>query len=77
MSLLTDTSGSTDVNEPVEIPAEFDLVEPFKEGRARVKMKNGDYNHLWGFIDQKGQLITEIAFKKAESFSEGLAAVQN
>ena len=42
----------------------------FKEGLARVGLQGG-----YGFMDKTGNLVISAAFKCAEDFAEGLAAV--
>ncbi len=49
----------------------FKSIEPFREGLAVVKTKNG-----YGYIDVRGNLVIEDRFSKASPFSEGLASVQ-
>jgi hypothetical protein len=49
----------------------YKSIEPFREGLAVVKTKNG-----YGYIDVRGNLVIEDRFSKASPFSEGLAAVQ-
>ena len=48
----------------------FQKIEPYKEGLAVVKQKNG-----YGFIDTTGNLVIPSIYSKAASFSEGRAAV--
>ena len=48
----------------------FLKIQPFREGFAVVKQKNG-----YGYIDTLGNLVIPTQFSKASSFSEGLAAV--
>lgn len=43
----------------------------FSEGLAAFKM-----NGLWGYMDREGRVRIEPQFKKAQAFSQGLAAVQ-
>ena len=43
----------------------------FSEGLAAFKMKG-----LWGYMDREGRVRIEPQFKKAQAFSQGLAAVQ-
>jgi WG containing repeat len=50
---------------------EFRSIEPYRQGRAAVKYKNG-----YGFIDTDGRLIVENKYSKVSDFSNGRAAVQ-
>ena len=46
-------------------------VRAFSEGLAPVKNANG----LWGYINEKGEVVLDFQWTDAYSFSEGLAAV--
>lgn len=48
----------------------FRSIEPFSEGLARVKGKDG-----YGFIDLSGNLVIDTKYSKASDFAEGRAAV--
>ena len=50
---------------------QFDWVDSFKEGLAKVKM-----GYKWGYIDKTGNRISRLQFDEAELFSEGLALVR-
>ncbi len=50
---------------------EFDWVDSFREGLARVRM-----GYKWGYIDSTRKLISRFQFDQAEFFSEGLALVR-
>ena len=50
---------------------EFDYVDGFNEGFARVQ-KDGK----WGYINTKGEQIVECKFYNAHNFNEGFAHVQ-
>ena len=50
---------------------EFDYVDGFNEGFARVQ-KDGK----WGYINTKGEQIVECKFDGARGFNEGFARVQ-
>jgi len=50
---------------------EFDYVDGFNEGFARVQ-KDGK----WGYINTKGEQIVECKFDNAWSFNEGFASVE-
>ena len=53
------------------IPLKFqDLPGDFEQGIAPVKQKG-----RWGFIDKNGKVVILFQYVKADSFSEGLAAV--
>ena len=53
------------------IPLKFeDLPDDFVQGIAPAKQKG-----KWGFIDTKGKVVLPFQYDKADSFSEGLAAV--
>ena len=49
---------------------EYDEVEPFLEGLARVTL-NGKY----GVIDNTGKIIVPLEYESPSNFSEGLAPV--
>ena len=49
----------------------FSEALPFSEGLAAVKPEGGD---LWGFIDEKGNMVIAPRFRFAESFSGGVSA---
>jgi hypothetical protein len=51
--------------------SEFRSINPFREGRALVKTKQG-----YGFIDINGRLVIEGKYAKASDFHEGRAMVQ-
>ncbi|WP_326992686.1 WG repeat-containing protein [Chitinophaga sp. 212800010-3] len=49
----------------------YDKVEPFADGLASVRNKNGDY----GFVDVTGKLVIPCIYKQANSFNLGIAMV--
>lgn len=55
----------------IELKIDPIFVEPFSEGLAKVSVKLKS-----GFIDKSGNTIIKPQFDNAESFSEGLAAVE-
>jgi hypothetical protein len=66
------------------IPAQFHGAGYFSHGLAPVEIPTGttridnrdyDSDYRWGFIDVNGEVIVPPQFMKADSFSEGLAAV--
>ncbi len=63
--------GFIDKTGKVVVEPQYDYVEPFSEGMARVEI--GD---KWGFIDEKGKLVIASQFDAAHDFSEGLAGVK-
>ena len=63
--------GFIDKTGKVVIEPQYDYVEPFSEGMARVEA--GD---KWGFVDEKGKLVIAPQFDAAHDFSEGLAGVK-
>lgn len=63
--------GFIDKTGKVVTEPQYDYVEPFSEGMARVEV--GD---KWGFIDEKGKLVIATQFDDARDFSEGLAGVR-
>ena len=63
--------GFIDKTGKVVIEPQYDYVEPFSEGMARVEV--GD---KWGFVDEKGKLVIAPQFDAAHDFSEGLAGVK-
>ncbi|MBD1839564.1 WG repeat-containing protein [Coleofasciculus sp. FACHB-501] len=60
-----DTTGKS-VSQP-----QFDWVDSFHSGLARVKM-----GYKWSFIDNTGKLISRFQFDSAEYFREGMAAIK-
>jgi hypothetical protein len=54
---------------------EFDNVDDFYDGRARVGKKNFFGKVLYGFINSNGQYLVEPTYTIANPFSEGLAGV--
>ena len=52
--------------------ANFAAIEPFKDGRARVRTTSGRF----GVIDGHGKLIVDTDFTRIEPFTAGVAAVQ-
>lgn len=53
-----------------------ELGSKFKDGFAVVH-KNDKYKNLYGFINEKGEVVIPCKYQYAENFSEGLASVQN
>lgn len=53
------------------LPAEYQFISNFNEGRAAVNIMG-----KFGFIDEKGTLIIPATYTYAKSFNEGLAAVE-
>lgn len=51
--------------------SEFRSINPFREGRALVRTKQG-----FGFLDTKGRMVIRDKFGKAGEFHEGRAMVQ-
>lgn len=49
----------------------FRKIEPFSEGLAAVKLKNG-----YGYINTRGRLVVPNIYSRVSPFSEGRAAVQ-
>jgi hypothetical protein len=49
-------------------------VEPFFEGRAVVRARDG-YGYLFGYVDDTGRVITEPLFAVADRFSHGFAQI--
>lgn len=67
-----DKWGFCTADKNIVIDCVFDRTYIFTEGIARVK-KNG----LFGYINTKGDLLTEIKFYSATDFNEGFACVEN
>ncbi len=65
--------GFMDETGKIVIPCQWEEVEQFNEGLAKVK----DFNGKWGFVDKTGRIVTPCKWQKAVFFSEGLAMVQN
>ncbi|HEY9598601.1 MAG TPA: WG repeat-containing protein [Cyanophyceae cyanobacterium] len=55
----------------VVIPPQYEEVDSFSEGLARVKI-----NSKWGYIDKTGKIIVQPQLDEADSFSDGLALVR-
>ncbi len=82
-----DKFGFVDVNKKMVIEAKYDMVSPFAEGLAMVRVggqkQKGAYDSefiqggKYGFIDSTGKEIVPPKYDSAESFSDGLAAVNN
>lgn len=71
---ITDKFGFFDLKLNRSFPGEFDGADPFFEGLAAVKDKNG----LWGFIDTYGVIrIPFIYRQKPGPFHSGLAMVKD
>ena len=66
--VFINTKGEIKIN----LPADIDEVQGFREDLAVVKNAKG----LYGFIDKDGQTKIGIQFEYAESFSDGLALVK-
>lgn len=68
----------------VVIPARFDFVAPFSEGRAAFcegcrERAEGEHRSVqggrWGFIDREGAVVVAPRFTAADSFEQGRARV--
>lgn len=66
------------------IPAKFDFIFPFSDGRAAFcsgckEKKEGEHSSFeggqWGFIDVQGGIVISPKFEKVESFEKGKARV--
>jgi hypothetical protein len=75
-----DKFGFLDREGNVVVPATYDHVTDFREGRAGVLVENGGPvgnrdppSGFWGFIDPDGKLVIPAAFGFSSEFSEGLA----
>jgi hypothetical protein len=66
--------GFIDESGTIVVPAQYTVVEAFRDGLALVKAKeNPDY---WGYIDKTGKMAIEPKFSnRPMSFSEGYAVV--
>lgn len=53
----------------------FDFVEDFCEGLARVGVADGNGDYKIGYIDETGSIVVPMEYSIAWSFSNGLAAV--
>jgi hypothetical protein len=70
---LTDHPKYRVINERGELmPGQFDGVGESAEGLLVVRQ-----NGRWGYINHKAEFVIKPQFRRAESFSEGLAAVMN
>ena len=56
----------------VAITPAYTEVRAFREGYAAVKV-----GKLWGFIDQKGEMVIEAKYASATDFSGGMSTVSN
>lgn len=57
------------------IVEDFEFVNPFFDGLARVARKNSAGNWRYGYINQSGELIVPLKYEMASYFSEGRALV--
>lgn len=64
--------GFMDKQGAIIIPAQFDEVEPFSEGLARVNL-----NGKFGFVNRAGTVVIPIEHAEAQSFRQGLAAARS
>lgn len=62
--------GFIDLEGTTVVSPQYELVDGFVEGRARV-LADG----FWGFLDETGRMAIEPKFDSVVSFNEGLAAV--
>lgn len=53
----------------------YDFAQPFNDGLAMVEQDG--YAPYFGYVDKKGNVIIELVYWKAESFSEELAVIRN
>lgn len=69
-----DKWGYIDKTGKIAIKPQFDYVQGFREGLAKVRI--GDFvTGKSGYIDKTGKIVIEPRFANASSFSEGLAFV--
>ncbi len=75
------------VNQKIEvvIPAKYDFVRPFSEGKAAVCKgckfrKTGEHTKVvggkWGYIDTIGKVVIPIKYEDVTDFEDGEARVQ-
>ena len=64
-------NGAIDWEGKTVIPFLYNSVEPFSEGLAVVRDKNGE-----GYVNRKGEVVIALQFEEAAPFSEGLAVVK-
>lgn len=65
---------SNEIMNATKFDVELSDVELFSEGYAAVKDAK---TNLWGLIDKNGNKVIDFKYKIADSFSEGLAYVDN
>ena len=56
--------GFIDIKGNFVIPEEFDQVDIFSEGMARIKI-----GKLWGYINEQGVIVIKPKYIKAKNFS--------
>ena len=61
--------------EIIWIKADYNEIEAFSGGLAKVRKDKGDKEY-YGYINKKGKEIISLKYSDANSFNEGLAAVQ-
>lgn len=66
----------------VVIPPAYDRALPFKEGLAKVGIRDPkidqdleDFSFLWGMIDTTGRVVVNLEYNYVRDFYEGFAAV--
>lgn len=66
-------AGFIDASGRVAIPLVWDVVEPFSPEGLAVVQRGGKY----GYVDRRGNVVIPLQFDRADTFSEGLALVQD
>ena len=56
---------------------DYDCAREFSEDLAAVAKYGTDGNLKWGYIDKSSKVVLPLEYDGAESFSEGLAAVED
>lgn len=68
--------GTIDTNGEVLVPFMFDLIEEFKEGLAKVKLRSPQGNvDVFGYVNLKGEQVTPVKYVHAGDFEKGVAYV--
>lgn len=68
--------GFMDKSGKIVIPAKYDDVRDFSEGKAAVKFTNSLDESKWGYIDEKGSVVIDFLFKnEPTSFSDNRAFI--
>ncbi len=59
----------------ISLPPEVYNTRHFSEGMAVIGVRVPNTHGRWGYVDETGRVVIQPQFRRAEPFSEGLAAV--